>query len=99
VPRLVVTVTLALPATAIIAAVTGAVSVPLEYAVLSAVPFQFTVEPVAKLFPLTVRVKAEPPAVAEVGLRPVIVGDACWGFHVPTTALEGPAYVKSSAER
>ena len=37
-------------------------------------PFQFTTEPLTKPVPFTVRVNAVPPAVAEVGFRPVIAG-------------------------
>src|SRR3990170_915655 len=37
-------------------------------------PFHRTFAPETKLLPLTVRVKAAPPAVAEEGLRPVTVG-------------------------
>ena len=37
-------------------------------------PFQRTVDELTKLVPLTVSVKAAPPAVAEEGLRLVIVG-------------------------
>ncbi len=37
-------------------------------------PFQRTTEPVTKLLPLTVRVKAVPPALAVAGLRLVMVG-------------------------
>ncbi len=38
-------------------------------------PFQRTTEPVTKLLPLTVRVKAVPPALAVAGFRLVMVGD------------------------
>jgi hypothetical protein len=69
------TVTDAVPALAIRAAGTVAVScVALTYVVVSAVPFQFTVEPETKLVPFTVNVNCAPPAVAEVGLIEVIVG-------------------------
>ena len=37
-------------------------------------PFHLTTELEIKLVPLTVRVKPAPPAVAELGLRPVVVG-------------------------
>jgi len=37
-------------------------------------PFQRTIDPVMKLVPFTVRVNAGPPAVAEVGLKLVVVG-------------------------
>jgi len=45
-------------------------------AVVSAVPFQFTVEPETKFVPLTVNVNPGPPAVAQVGLTELIVGAA-----------------------
>jgi hypothetical protein len=81
------TVTLALPALAIKLAGTAAVScVALTTVVVSAVPFHCTVEELKKSVPLTVRVKAAPPAVAEAGLRLVIVGT---GTAIVTwTALE-----------
>src|SRR5438128_12068342 len=44
--------------------------------VVSAVPFQFTVEPETKLVPFTVNVNCAPPAVAQVGLSELIVGTA-----------------------
>jgi hypothetical protein len=44
--------------------------------VVSAVPFQFTVEPETKLVPFTVKVNPGPPAVAQVGLTELIVGAA-----------------------
>jgi len=69
------TVTDAVPALAIRAAGTVAVScVALTNVVVSAVPFQFTVEPETNLVPFTVNVNCAPPAVAEVGLIEVIVG-------------------------
>jgi hypothetical protein len=37
-------------------------------------PFHLTTDPEMKLVPLTVNVKADPPAVAEEGLRFVVVG-------------------------
>ncbi len=37
-------------------------------------PFHCTVEPLTKLLPFTVRVKADPPAVADEGLIPVVAG-------------------------
>src|SRR3990170_3880250 len=42
--------------------------------VVRSAPFHRTFAPETKLLPLTVRVKAAPPAVAEEGLRPVTVG-------------------------
>jgi hypothetical protein len=72
-----VTLTLALPAAAIRLAATDAVScVALTNVVGMAVPFHLTVEPDKKPVPFTVRVKAAPPAVAEVGLTPVMPGPA-----------------------
>ncbi len=41
---------------------------------VSAVPFHCTTAPVRKLVPFTVKVNAAPPAVAEVGLRLVMLG-------------------------
>jgi hypothetical protein len=81
------TVTPALPALAIKLAGTAAVScVPLTTVVVSAVPFHCTVEELKKSVPLTVSVKAGPPAVAEAGLRLVIVGTGT--ATVTWTALE-----------
>ena len=37
-------------------------------------PFHWTMEPLIKPVPLTVSINAEPPAVAETGLRLVVVG-------------------------
>jgi hypothetical protein len=57
------------------AAVMEAVSWVAEtYVVVLLAPFQRTMEPLIKLAPVTVRVKAEPPAVAEVGLTELRVG-------------------------
>ncbi len=66
----------AVPAVAMNAAWTVAVSCVEEPLVVSAVPFQFTVEPETKLVPFTVKVNPEPPAVAQVGLSELIVGAA-----------------------
>lgn len=69
------TVTEAVPAVAISAAGTVAVTCVAEpNVVTSALPFQFTVEPETKLVPLTVNVNGPPPAVAQVGFRALIVG-------------------------
>jgi hypothetical protein len=71
------TVIEAVPAVAMRAAGTVAVSCVAETnVVVSAVPFQFTVEIVAKFVPLTVKVNPGPPAVAQVGLSELIVGGA-----------------------
>ena len=42
--------------------------------VTSADPFQLTTAPERKLVPFTVRVNADPPSVADAGLRPEMVG-------------------------
>jgi hypothetical protein len=75
VPRLVVTVTVAVPGVAIRLAGTVAVSwlVPTN-AVASGVPFQFTVAPEKRYVPFTVSVNVAPPAAVELGLKLVIVG-------------------------
>ena len=51
-------------------------------------PFQRTTEPATKLVPLTVSVKAAPPAVADAGLRLVVVGAGL--LIVKVRALEVP---------
>jgi hypothetical protein len=83
------TVTDAVPGVAIRAAVTVAVScVDETNVVVSAVPFQFTVEVETKFVPVTVKVNCAPPAVAQVGLIELVVGtgllivNVC-GFDVP----------------
>jgi hypothetical protein len=69
------TVTLAVPAVAMSAARIEAVSrVEETYVVVRSAPFHLTTEPETKFVPLTVRVKADPPAVADEGLRLVVVG-------------------------
>src|SRR5437762_293802 len=70
------TVTLAVPAAAMSAAVIAAVSwMVLTKVVVRAAPFHCTVvEPFTNPVPLTVRVKAAPPTVALVGTSAVIVG-------------------------
>ena len=71
------TVIEAVPAVAMRAAGTVAVSCVAETNVVaSGLPFQFTVEPETKLVPLTVNVTCGPPAVAQVGLSEPIVGTA-----------------------
>jgi hypothetical protein len=70
-----VTVTVAVPAVAISAAVIAAVNcVALTNVVVLAAPLNFTTEVDTNPVPLTVRVKAAPPAVALVGEREVAVG-------------------------
>jgi hypothetical protein len=69
------TVTVALPAVAIREAVTVAVnSELLTKAVVNSVPFHCTTAPAAKPEPLTVSVKSDPPAVAELGDNDPIAG-------------------------
>jgi hypothetical protein len=68
------TVTEADAALAIMAWVTGAVSwIPLTFVVVNCVEFQTTLAPVVYPVPFTVRVKAAPPAVADGGLRLLMV--------------------------
>ena len=70
-----VTVTVAVPAVAISAAVMAAVNcVALTNVVVLAAPLNFTTDVDTNPVPLTVRVKAAPPAVALVGEREVAVG-------------------------
>jgi hypothetical protein len=70
-----VTVTLTVPAVAISAAVIAAVNcVALANVVVLAAPLNFTTDVDTKPVPLTVRVKAAPPAVALAGEREVAVG-------------------------
>ena len=70
-----VTATVAVPAVAISAAVMAAVNcVALTNVVVLAAALNFTTDVETKPVPLTVRVKAAPPAVALVGEREVAVG-------------------------
>ena len=70
-----VTVTVAVPAVAISAAVIAAVScVALTNVVVLVAPLNFTTDVETNAVPFTVRVKAAPPAVALVGEREVAVG-------------------------
>ena len=69
------TVTETIPAVAMSVDEITAVSwVALTYVVARSAPFQRTMEPVTKLVPFTVRVNAEPPAVADDGLMELSVG-------------------------
>src|SRR6267143_5645078 len=71
----VTTVTLAVPAAAMSAAVIAAASwMGLTKVVVRVAPFQRTVEPFTNPVPSTVSVKAAPPTVALIGVSPVIVG-------------------------
>jgi hypothetical protein len=70
-----VTVTVAVPAVAISAAVIAAVNcVALTKVVVLGAPLNFTTDVETKPVPLTVRVKAAPPTVALFGEREVAVG-------------------------
>ena len=83
------TVTEAVPPVAMSLAGTEAVTcVLLTYVVVSPVPFHRTVDPETKFVPVTVRVNAAPPAVAEVGERVVMVGTAL--FTVKLTEFDAP---------
>lgn len=92
VPPAVVTVTLILPAVAIrLAGTDAASSVELMNIVVSAVPPHLIVAADVKFLPLTVRRNAAPPAVAELGLKLVIVGSG--GLMVNVAAAEVPPAV------
>jgi hypothetical protein len=76
-PQGVTTVIEAVPAVAMRAAGTVAVSCVAETnAVVSAVPFHFTVEPETKFAPFTVSVNCGPPAAVQFGLSELTVGTA-----------------------
>jgi hypothetical protein len=78
-----VTVTLNVPAVAICAAVTDAVSCEgLTNVVVAAVPLKFTADVETKFVPFTVSVKAAPPAVAVVGESDVIAGRGLFTLKV-----------------
>ena len=53
--------------------------VPLTKVVVRLASFHRTIDPFTKFVPVTVRVNAGEPAVAEAGLRPVIVGTGFTG--------------------
>ena len=57
---------------------------------LRADPFQLTTEPLTKPVPLTVRVKALPPAVALAGARLVIVGTGLGALMAKGFAVDVP---------
>jgi hypothetical protein len=85
----VVTVTMALPAVAISAAVMAACKLVLETkVVVRALPFHWIVEEETKLDPVTVSVNAAPPAPAELGFSDVAVGDGL--LIVNASGLEVP---------
>src|SRR5438552_16680242 len=64
--------------------------VPLTKVVVRAAPFHCTTAPETKLLPLTVSVKAAPPAVALFGTRVVRVGTGLVEVIVTLRALEVP---------
>ena len=69
------TVTVAVPADAMFAAGTVALTCVAEtYTVVRLVPFHLTTDDEIKLLPFTVKVNEVPPAVAEVGLKKVAAG-------------------------
>jgi hypothetical protein len=69
------TVTVAVPAVAMFAAGTVAVTLVAEtYVVVRLVPFHLTTDDEMKLLPFTVKVKEDPPAATEVGLKDVAAG-------------------------
>jgi len=83
------TVTLAVPAAAMSAAKIAAVTRVAETKlVVRTAPFQFTVELLTKLLPLTVSVVAAPPAVALDGLKLLIAGTGL--LMVNVAALDVP---------
>lgn len=85
------TVTLAVPAEAISLAGIATVScVALTNVVARALPFHCTVEPLTNPLPLTVSVKAAPPAVAEFGLSVVMAGVGLLMVKVRELALPPP---------
>jgi hypothetical protein len=82
----VITVTGEVPAEAISEALTAAVSLlALTYVVVSAVAPQLTVELAVKLVPLTVSVKAAPPALVKAVERLLMTGA---GFGTSTVTAE-----------
>src|SRR5262245_60352075 len=85
------TIILAGPAAAMSIAEIAAVNcIPLTNVVVRSESFHRTTEPLAKLVPLTVRAKAGDPAVAEEGLRPVMVGAGLVGVITKLASFEGP---------
>ena len=77
------TVTLNVPAAAMSEAGIAAVTcVALTKLVVRLEPFHCTADPLTKLVPLTVSVMAKPPAVANEGLKLVIVGNGLFIVNV-----------------
>ena len=80
--------TLPVPIAAMSAAVMAACNWVFETnVVVSAVPFHCTVEAATKLVPVTVSVKAVPPATAELGLNKVIAGGGTLIVNVKDTEV------------
>jgi hypothetical protein len=92
-PHGVRTVIEAVPAVAMRAAGTVAVSCVAETnVVVSAVPLHLTMEPETKFVPFTVSVNCGPPAAVHVGLSEVVVGLALMVItSVALPVLQGPA--------
>jgi hypothetical protein len=87
----VTTVTVALPAVAMSVAGMAAVSVVAEPKVVGrTLPFHWTTELVMKFVPVTVSVKAGPPAVADEGLIPLVVGTGLAATIVNVCPFEVP---------
>ena len=92
VPPVVVTVTLAVPTAAIRLAGTAAVNcVDPTTVVLSDVVPHLALAPETKFVPFTVSVNAEPPAIAELGLRLVMAGLGGFTVNVEGTEVKSPA--------
>ncbi len=91
VPPFAETVIFATPAAAISAAVMAACKELLETNVVGrAEPFHSTVEDDTKLFPVTVNVKAAPPAIADPGVNNVIVDTAVVIVNVRAAEVPPP---------
>lgn len=87
----VTTVTLAVPTLAMSVAGIAAVNcVALTKVVVRGLPFHCTVEPLTKLLPLTVKVKAAPPAVAPFGFKLVIEGRGLLMANVAASEVPPP---------
>jgi hypothetical protein len=85
------TVTEAVPVVAMsVAGMTACSWVDDVNVVTRSAPFHRTFAPETKLVPDTVRVKAEPPAVAKEGLRPVTTGVDTGAVTANVIALERP---------
>jgi hypothetical protein len=93
-PHGVTTVTEAVPAVAMLAAGTVAVSwVEETNVVVNAAPFQFTIEVETKFVPLTVNVNCISPAEAQVGLSELMAGTAVIVNVIPPDVAPHPPTV------